>query len=707
MKKIIIIQLISILPFFLAGKTVSKDIAKAVARNFFIERLEMANIISTEPSEVNAATMVYSKSGEALYYNMEMKEGGFVLVSANDNIIPVLAYSFQGSFDQNYCNVASWMNHYEDQILFAISKSIQPDSKVKAKWEHYLSNIPAKDVNKLSITAVFPLLVSHWNQDAYYNGKCPQDPGGPDGRCYAGCVATAMGQLMYYYRFPEQGQGSYTYVHPTYGTLTANFDTTTYNWTGMPSFIYRPNDPIALMLFHLGVSVDMDYGPQGSGMWNHKAAFSLKNYFRYGPETRYYFRDSISINWDSILIANLDQRKPLYYAGWAGVQSTEGHAFVCDGYQTAEYFHFNWGWGGQSDGYFYLDNLTPGGNNFNYAQEVIPLFPDTLQNTYPSYCQGTTMVTDFRGSIEDGSGWGMYHPNSECKWLISPQNSEFDSIRAIKLTFTKIDTEEGNDIVSVYDGDTITAPLLGTFSGNTLPAAITSSGNKLLIVFQTNNSDNRDGWIADYESLFPVYCSGTTTLTDQSGVIEDGSGNKNYNDNTVCKWRIQPTGAGSVTLSFNAFDLADSLDVLRIFDQATSQMLANYTGNQIPEPVTSYSGKMLIIFSTNKNNVGQGWQGTYSSSLVDIPENGKECMDFNVQPNPAHDMLTIEAFSQGEDDLEVGILTSTGTSILTKNFRMIQGINQFSIDISKLPSSVYVVKLATSKENSSKIILIH
>ena len=121
-------------------------------------------------------------------------------------------------------------------------------------------------------------------------------------------------------------------------------------------------------------------------MWNHKAAYSLRTYFNYSPETQYLYRDSTNLDWDSVIVAHLDQKIPMYYAGWS-VPNINGHAFIIDGYQTEDYFHFNWGWSGSYDGYFYLDNLVPGGNNFNLAQElVINCYPDTMNYSYPYYC---------------------------------------------------------------------------------------------------------------------------------------------------------------------------------------------------------------------------------------------------------------------------------------------------------------------------------
>ena len=121
----------------------------------------------------------------------------------------------------------------------------------------------------------------------------------------------------------------------------------------------------------------MVYGPNGSGMYNHRAAIVLRSFFKYLPETEYVYRDSTSMDWDSLLVSHLDRQIPMYYAGWS-VPTINGHAFVLDGYQSGDYYHFNWGWSGSYDGYFYTNSLNPGGSNFNLAQEVmqalIPFF---------------------------------------------------------------------------------------------------------------------------------------------------------------------------------------------------------------------------------------------------------------------------------------------------------------------------------------------
>jgi len=550
------------------------------------------------------------------------------------------------------------------------------------------------------------LLVSKWNQDIPYNSWCPTDAAGPGGHCLTGCVATAMGQLLYYYRFPNQGQGSYSYTHPDYGTISANFGVATYKWNAMPSATAKECNAFAELLFHQGVSVDMDYGPDGSGMWNHKAAYSLKTYFRYGPETQYYFRDSVSIDWDSLLVANLNQKKPLYYAGWAGVQSTSGHAFVCDGYQPGNYYHFNWGWGGSQDGYFYTSNLTPGGNNFNFAQEVIPLFPDTLQNAYPNYCQGNTVLNSLRGSVEDGSGWYNYENNANCSWLISPQDAEYDSIKSIKIAFLRFDTESEGDTLYLFDGIDASAPLIGAYTGNTLPVNITSTGNKVFILFHSNSAITKGGWQLDYESIFPVYCSGTTTLTESAGTIEDGSGDKKYSSNSVCRWKIITNSGLPVVFDFTSFDTYDSIDIVKIYDLQSQEVLGTFSGSQIPPTIISNSGKMMILFMTNSIGNAQGWTGSFYSSGVGINKKDPVCFETRVYPNPTQGKLFIEKYCKSNSQIIFRLIDEKGSTVYYNTANCVEGLNDFLLNLCQVKDSAYflIIQEGNEKEKISIVI---
>jgi hypothetical protein len=702
----VILLLNSFLLHSVFADPIVKATASRVACNFFLEKthttpFQHRGIITVaDPIEVDY-------KGNPVYYVLNVDGGGFVVVSASEKTIPVIGYSIDGTYGLTDipCNFGAWMEQYSMQINEASQSKRDIPEYISKEWKR-LDDPDFKPQKQNNNISVLPMLTSNWNQDAPYNEQCPADPAGPGGHAYAGCVATAMGQLMYFYRFPHQGMGSYTYQHPVYGTISANFDTTTYLWNGMPNALSSTCLPVATLLYQLGVSVDMDFGPDGSGMWNHKAAYSLRTYFKYGPETQYIFRDSTSIAWDSVLISNLNAGKPLYYAGWEGVGSTSGHAFVCDGYQDTAYFHFNWGWSGSYNGYFYLNQLNPGGSNFNFAQEVIKdIFPDTINYTYPENCQGQQVLHYISGSIDDGSGFYAYGNNQDCSWLIEPQDSEHDSITSITLNFSKFDTEEGADLVTIYQGETTSSPVLGSFSGNAIPPAVTAFGNKMLITFHSNNSVCKPGWMATWNCKFPLYCSGTTILTEPYGIVGDGSGNKNYINNSVCKWKIQPPGASSITLTFNSFDTEAGNDNLKIYDLTTQQLLATYSGSQLPQTVTAASGRMLLIFVSNSSITGQGWEAAYSVGNVGQKDYNPDVFS-PLYPNPCYGITNFAVNLPSPKQILAEILDTKGAVRQIESFNCKSGLNTYAVDLSKNEPGVYIMHITGGNLNMfMKIIL--
>ena len=140
---------------------------------------------------------------------------------------------------------------------------------------------------------------------------------------------------MYYFRWPNTGTGSYSYVDENYGEQSADFGNTTYDFSAMCDVPNAINTEISKLIYHCGVGVDMHYGVNGSGMYNHSAAYVLRTYFKYAPETQYVFRDSTDLDWDSLIISHLERDIPLYYAGWS-VPDINGHGFICDGYKIVD-----------------------------------------------------------------------------------------------------------------------------------------------------------------------------------------------------------------------------------------------------------------------------------------------------------------------------------------------------------------------------------
>lgn len=709
MKKLFQILLLVTVPFVVFSETISQFQAEKVAINFYSERVCLNSGKTIQPIKVSE--VIRSSENDGFVFIINISPSGWVMVSSTSVVLPVLAYSFDGKFPEiNKLpnGFLPWLENYTNQLKHAIDNNQLATAEIRDEWNRLSLENFTSDKNLAQLTNVAPLLISKWDQDTPYNNMCPVDPAGPGGRCLTGCVATAMGQLLYYYRFPNTGSGGYSYNHPDYGIISADFGSTNYYWEGMPSLVSKESPQISELLFHQGVSVDMDYGPDGSGMWNHKAAYSLKTYFRYGPETQYYFRDSVSIDWDSLLITNLDQRKPLYYAGWAGVQSTSGHAFVCDGYQPGNYYHFNWGWGGSLDGYFYTDNLNPGGSNFNFAQEVIPLFPDTIQNMYPINCQGNTTYTNLRGSIEDGSGWYNYAKNADCSWLIAPQDVIYDSVKSIKLTFQRFSLNTDGDTLYIHDGIDASFPLIGAYTGNALPSTILTNGNKAFLRFVSNSALPAEGWHIDYESNFPVFCTGTTTLTSQNGSFSDGSSEKNYSSNSMCRWKIIPENGLPVTLYFTSFKTFDSTDFVKVYDLSTSEILGTFTGSEIPPAITAQSGKMMVLFISNGSGNDDGWEANYYASAVD-DEKGK-LLNKNIvlSPNPgANNIIVSNFYFEGiEHELPIRVLDINGRCALNKNVLIHNGFNTFSVNTSSLIDGTYLLIMGRGDEKTVKRLVI-
>lgn len=134
--------------------------------------------------------------------------------------------------------------------------------------------------------------------------------------------------------------------------------------------------------------------------------------------------------------------------------------------------------------YFTSDeSITAAGWSLNYSTLSQP------------YCQGTVQLTAPSGSFSDGSGTSDYTNRANCRWLIQPLGATW-----IRLSFTSFNTESGYDFVRVYDGATTSAPLLGSFSGSSLPQTLTSSGGSMLVVFTSDSSITRAGWEASYTS---------------------------------------------------------------------------------------------------------------------------------------------------------------------------------------------------------------
>ena len=332
---------------------------------------------------------------------------------------------------------------------------------------------------------------------------------------------------------------------------------------------------------------------------------------------------------------------------------------------------------------------------------MINAFPDTNAYVYPVQCEGDKLLTGTDGTIDDGSGpiYG-YADDADCSWLIKPD----DSVNSISLEFLRFETEPG-DVLNVYDGETSSAPLLGSFSGSEVPAEITSSGDRVLITFVSDASGTAPGWLLSYSCEIPVYCSGMQNLTAQSGDLSDGSGPRNYHNNTTCMWMAAPPGASEITIYFTSFETEAEYDRVKIYDPTTQELLADLSGNELPEPVSSPSGKLFITFSTNYTNTAAGWEAYYETDLVGIDETD-HFSNVQLYPNPAQDIVQLYWHSAGAGKNSISLHAITGTTVKSIEHLSKQGNNQAMIDISGLSPGIYLLKLASGTDVSFRKLVV-
>lgn len=414
MKRNLLSILILAMSLPLLGNPVDETTAKQLAQNFWKEN----NIMGVRGDKIFKKKMgnarfvnVAPQCGYSEFYIFNNEDGkGFVIIAADDCVTPILGYSYDNNFAAENLppNLKGWLDGYAEQIQAAVETRVIATEEIRTEWGclRQSQNLPIR-----SETQVYPLIATTWGQSPYYNALCPFDYY-YNQRTVTGCVATAMAQIMKYWSYPEHGFGSHSYVpenHPEYGTQYADFSSTTYQWSSMPNNVTSNNTAVATLMYHCGVSVEMNYDVSsngGSGAYvldfgqNRPCAENaLKTYFNYkntlhGEEKENY-SDS---QWIAILKNELNNARPMLYAGFG----TGGHAFVCDGYNYNNFFHFNWGWSGAGQGsnnnaFYNINDLTPEGTSFNFSsnqQAIIGIEPNNTTYNFDLVYYSTPIMSN-------------------------------------------------------------------------------------------------------------------------------------------------------------------------------------------------------------------------------------------------------------------------------------------------------------------------
>ena len=324
------------------------------------------------------------------YYVFNVKDGeGFVIVAGDDCAKPILAYSTTGTYDPQDVSegFAFTLKGFQEEIQYMREHNIAATPDIVAEWKR-VSETGSLNRSGQTRAVVDMLCQTLWNQNFPWNSQCPEDTTGNGGHVYAGCVATAMGQVMKFWEWPAQGTGSHTYNPQGYAQQTANFGETEYHFELMPNVLDSTSTEddyyyIAQFLHHCGISVDMQYSGNGSGAYSEMVPDALRNYFRYTCDdhiTNYgdwwpgmgYTNEE----WAQMLKdGGLDEGLPLYYSGQDD-NGAGGHAYVVDGYDENDYFHYNWGWSGRDNAWCPIGAANTTRYNFNtmvgFTGHIIP-----------------------------------------------------------------------------------------------------------------------------------------------------------------------------------------------------------------------------------------------------------------------------------------------------------------------------------------------
>ncbi len=361
------------------ARQITVNEASALAEQFALKTMAKSGVSRSAVSEMK---LVYSAAvpdvvaDENAYYVFDRgTDGGYVVVSGDDRLRPVLGYASKGKFDADSMppNMKWWLGEYVREIAAFLQNPAETDGMLTREPDMRES---------AERNEVAPLVTTKWNQTTPYNDQCPSFRGR---KSVTGCVATAMAQIVNYHNWP-QGTGSGTYSYSLAGLTSKvqfNYGTTTFAWANMlddysvgnPGFSQKM--AVANLMLACGVGVHMKYSPDESGAYSLAVPYALINYFKYDSGARMLMRDYYyTSEWEDIVYGEIAGGRPVLYSG--ANEEGAGHAFVCDGYGADGLFHINWGWGGYYDDYFALSALNPegqgtGGNigGFNYGQDII------------------------------------------------------------------------------------------------------------------------------------------------------------------------------------------------------------------------------------------------------------------------------------------------------------------------------------------------
>jgi len=337
------------------AESLDEEQARYAAAEFFSPSSQ-----STRLRAKGRQLVLRSDGHERGYYIFDRPEGGIVIVADDDAIgRTVLGYTDKGSFDGE--DLPAGLQDWLDQI--GVLMDAVHEGKIKRTEVR----------RKAGKAVVHALICTKWNQRIPYYNMCPLSGAT---RCLTGCVATAMAQVMKYWEWPKHGYGAVEYHDDGCGqTLNTDLSSSNYDWKNMldeysaDNYTSTQARAVATLMRDCGYAVRMHYTPNESSA--SISAHTMQTYFHYSPVAKdRYVNDYPEDMWHDFIRQDLLAKRPVLYSG---LGQAGGHEFILDGFDDADYYHVNWGWGGYQDGWFMLTDL----NGYNDDQWMINnLVPD-------------------------------------------------------------------------------------------------------------------------------------------------------------------------------------------------------------------------------------------------------------------------------------------------------------------------------------------
>lgn len=737
-KSILLFILLTVVSFSFAVNVIPVEKAKLVSKNF------MTELSGLNDFKTSDFALVYTESdenGNPLYYCFQIRDNGFIMISASDLASPVLSFSFESNFEPNGTS-NYFMLKYRDEIT-KLKKDPSLSKNVSSEWAHYTDeNFVVKNAKDSIVgRGVEPLLTSLWSQEKYYNTYCPFDSRPSTGitaqqrdfRALNGCVAVNMTNLMFYHRWPHTGNGGVSYIPVdydpdppySYPRQTANFAETNYNYNVMTEGSLNTYvNELAELFYHAGVSVFMSYGNNGSGSNSLSAIQALKSNWKMNQFLANVRKEDMTTHaFQDTIVSQLDKNLPIYMG--ATISGEDGHAFMIDGYLVSagiRYFHVNYGWEGYKNGYYKFENY----DGYNQDENIIINVRPNVHDTIAKPAVSIDTVTATLGTISDGSGAIKYQKNSNRSWYFATPGAT-----SYTFNFSKIKTEENADIITIYNGPTVASGIKAQYSGNylmkattdaggfiasnftgtALPGPVTVNAASVLVTFTSNDNEvNEYGFVLNYKttvSNVPQMCNGITIIpgTQVVGVISDK--NESADDELIYAANKQCQFIGRLfnyctgfAMNFTKFDLleGDFVEIWNIENQNIPQLIGRY--DILNKPVGSFNvncGRFQVNFVSDNWRQGTGFKLEYYAILGVDNNSGIE--NVSLYPNPTSNDINVAITSTLNENVTFQIVDMMGRVISSEKVT-VSGDYIYTSNVNNLSTGIYMVNVITSKGKS-------